>query len=49
MYYNKDVKRTTGEFCEYLRNKWYRDAVEEIIRIENPDKRLQKFEEVFIN
>lgn len=47
--YTKGIVMTIGTCCEYLRDKTQQVLVKEIINIEDREKRLQKFEEVFFN
>jgi len=47
--FQKKVKMTIGECCEYLKNKSYKELVEGMVIIENKEMRMEKFEKVFIS
>ena len=47
--FQKRVDMTIGECCEYLKNKAYKELIEEMVIIENKEMRMEKFEKAFIS
>ena len=47
--YLRNLKMTIGECCEFLRDKAYKEIVEEMLLIKTKKARIEKFEEVFIS